>query len=372
MTKNLKTYRTKARTVAHFLRRIGQWYLRYWRKNWWHKIVVILASLIVLCVGTMYGIARWYIWSESSKPLQLGTTFIPNYAQQFGLDPKDTMNALANDLDIKHFRLVSYWNDIEKSPGKYDFSQLDWQFNIAEKAGAKVTLSIGLRQPRWPECHKPSWIDTRQPESQWYPQLQNFMGAVIQRYKNSPVLDSYQVENEYLLKVFGECNNFERSRLVKEFNFVKKMDPKHTVIIARSNNALGTPLYSPTPDEFGVSVYKRVWDAAVTHRYVEYPFPAWFYASLAGTEKIIKGRETVIHELQAEPWPPHGKNLVDVPTTELNKSLDARRLQDRFTYGRATGIKKIDLWGAEYWYYMKIKRDDPSFWNIAKQELQTK
>jgi hypothetical protein len=365
-----KSGRRFLQVIASMLRRVWRGFAAYWRRNWWHKVVVILVSLIVLSVGTMYGIARWYIWSESSKPIQLGATFIPSYAEQFGLNPEDTMNAMANDLGIKHFRLVSYWNDIEKSPGKYDFSQLDWQFKIAEKSHAKVTLSIGLRQPRWPECHKPSWIDTRKPESQWYPQLQNFMGAVIQRYKTSPALNSYQVENEYLLKVFGECNNFERSRLVKEFNFVKKMDPQHTVIIARSNNALGTPIYSPTPDEFAVSVYKRVWDATITHRYIEYPFPAWFYASLAGTEKIIKDRETVIHELQAEPWPPHGKNIVDVPTAELNKSLDAKRLQDRFTYGKATGIKKIDLWGAEYWYYMKVKRSDPSLWNIAKQEFQ--
>lgn len=352
------------------LRVARHWLAAYWRRNWWHKIVVMLTVLIILTVGSMYGVARWYIWTQSGKPLELGATFIPRYAQQFGLNPQKTMDAMLGELNIKHFRLVSYWNEIEKMPGKYDFSQLDWQFEKARAADAKITLSLGLRQPRWPECHQPKWINTGKPESQWYPQLERFMGAVIERYKNNPALESYQLENEYLLKVFGECKNFERSRLIKEFNFVKKLDPHHKVIIARSNNALGTPIYEPTPDEFAVSVYKRVWDTTITHRYIEYPFPAWFYASLAGTEKIIKGRETVIHELQAEPWPPRGQNIVEVPTDELNKSLNAQRLKDRFTYGKATGIKKIDLWGAEYWYYMKEKRGDPSLWDVAKQEFQ--
>jgi hypothetical protein len=342
----------------------------YWQRKWWHKIVVVLVLLVGLSVGTMYGIARWYMWSESSKPLNLGASFIPDYARQFSLDPQKTMDAMISDLGIKHFRLVSYWSDIEKSPGKYDFTQLDWQFQKADAAHAKVTLSLGLRQPRWPECHKPKWIDTTKPESQWYPQLQNFIGAVVGRYKNNPALDSYQLENEYLLKVFGECNDFDRARLVREFNFVKQQDPSHPVVVARSNNALGTPIYAPTPDAFGVSVYKRVWDRTITHRYLEYPFPAWFYGFLAGTEKIIKGKETVIHELQAEPWPPNGQEVKDTPTAELNKSLDAHRLQGRFDYGEATGVKSIDLWGAEYWYYMKEKRGDNSLWNVAKTEYQ--
>ena len=356
--------------IAKLLRAAWRRFVAYWRRGVWHKIVVILTLIVIIFIGTLYGIGRWYMWAESSKPLQLGVTFIPDYAEQFGLDAKQTMQAMTNDLEVKHFRLVSYWNDIEKAPGKYDFSQLDWQFKLAEKAGAKVTLSLGLRQPRWPECHQPKWIDTSKPESQWYPELQHFMGAVITRYKISPALESYQLENEYLLKAFGVCNNFDRARLVKEFNFVKAQDPNHPVIVARSNNALGTPIYAPTPDAFGVSVYKRVWDGNITHRYLEYPFPAWFYASLAGIEKIIKGKDTVIHELQAEPWPPGGQSIQSASTAELRKSLDARRLHDRFTYGEATGIKQIDLWGAEYWYYMKEKRGDSSLWNVAKTEFQ--
>ncbi|MGZ6005524.1 MAG: beta-galactosidase, partial [Candidatus Saccharimonadales bacterium] len=319
-------------------------------------------------VGSLYGIARWYIAVHANDPLNLGVTFIPDYAAGLGLDPKDTMKHLINDLQVKNFRLVGYWDDIEPQPNKFDFSQLDWQFAMANAAGAKVSLAIGLRQPRWPECHAPDWVQVDStPEASWYPNLQAFIAAVIGRYKDNPALDSYQLENEYFLSVFGKCTNFDRNRLETEFKFVKGLDATHPVIISRSNNAIGLPVGQPTPDEFGVSVYKRVWDKTITHRYFEYPFPAWFYAFLAGAGQILTGKNMIIHELQAEPWPPHGIQL-DTPA-ELNKSLDAKRLADRFAYGEATGMKTIDLWGAEYWYYRKVKLGDDSLWKVAQQEF---
>lgn len=345
------------------------WLRRYLPKNTWlRRLLLGLVALVMLTVGTMYGIARWYISDHANDPLNLGVTFIPDYAQGLGLDPKDTMQHMIDDLHVKNFRLVSYWSDIEPQPNKFDFSQLDWEFAKANAAGAKVSLAIGLRQPRWPECHWPAWalVDST-PEANWYPNLQAFMAAVIERYKDNPALDSYQLENEYFLKVFGQCTNFDRDRLITEYKFVKGLDPVHTVIVSRSNNAIGLPFGQPTPDEFGVSVYKRVWDATVTHRYFEYPFPAWFYGFLAGAGQILTGKNMIIHELQAEPWPPHGIQH-DSPA-ELNKSLDAKRLADRFQYGEATGIKTIDMWGAEYWYYRKVKLGDDSLWKTAQTEF---
>jgi hypothetical protein len=189
---------------------------------------------------------------------------------------------------------------------------------------------------------------------------------VVNRYKHSPALRSYQVENEFFLRGFGLCTNFDRSRLVSEYNLVKRLDPHHTAIVARSNNALGFPLGQPQPDEFGISIYKRVWDANFTHRYTEYPFPAWFYGFLAGTQKLLHGQDMIIHELQAEAWPPNQQSIQDTSLAEQNKSLDAKRLRDRFTYGEATGMREMYLWGAEYWYYRLQILHDPTLWDTAK------
>ncbi len=197
------------------------------------------------------------------------------------------------------------------------------------------------------------------------------MGKVIERYKHSPALQTYQLENEYFLKAFGECTNFSRDRLIDEFNFVKQQDPTHPVIISRSNNALGLPIGKPTPHMFGVSVYKGVWDKTLAHRYFEYPFPAWFYGFLAGAGQLLTGKDMIIHELQAEPWMPPGYDLVSSPISEQDKSMNAERLRDRINYGQATGMKTIDLWGAEWWYWRKVQYHDDSLWNVVKAAVRS-
>ena len=363
-----KTPKPKSQTKS-LPRRALRCVADYWRSSRWHKAWMITAAVFLLCLGTMYGIARWYIWSESNKPLILGTSFIPAYAESLGLNPQETMDALINDAGVRHFRLVSYWDQLEPQQGHYDFSLLDWQFQKAEAAHATVSLSIGLRQPRWPECHPPAWAQS-EPASIWKPQLNAFITAVVNRYKNSPALDSYQLENEYFLKGFGLCTNWDRDRLVNEYNLVKKLDPKHTLIVVRSNNLLGFPVGQPQPDEYGISIYKRVWDAAYTHNYLEYPFPAWIYAFLAGTQKIFTGKDMVIHELQAEAWPPHQQSIPETSLDEQNKSFDAARFQTRIQFGKATGMREIYLWGGEYWYYRKTVLHDPSPWNVAKQTFK--
>ncbi|MEO8105160.1 MAG: hypothetical protein ABI602_02385 [Candidatus Saccharibacteria bacterium] len=341
--------------------------IRYWRKGWQTKLISVFILLLVGLVGSMYGTAQWYIRSEQSKPLQLGVSFIPDYAQSLGISPQDTLDNLLA-IGVRQFRLVSYWSDVEQTPGQYDFSQLDWQFRKAEAAHAQIVLTVGLRQPRWPECHIPDWVGN-EPVSIWQPQLENYMQAVVQRYQHSPSLQSYQLENEYFLKGFGTCTNFDRSRLVSEYNLVKKLDPQHAIIVGRSNNALGFPVGQPQPDLFSISVYKRVWDASITHRYLEYPQPAWFYAYIGGIQKIFNHRDMVLGELQAEAWPPSGKTIPATSLAEQNKSLNAARLKDRIAYGKATGMRQIDLWGAEYWYYRMRVLHDPSLWNIAEREF---
>lgn len=325
--------------------------------------------IVVALVGTMYGIAQWYIQSEKNKPQEIGVSFIPDYARSLGVDPEETMDALTG-IGVKQFRLVSYWSDMERTQGTYDFSQLDWQFKKAEAANAKVMLTVGLRQPRWPECHIPDWA-AKEPASQWTPQLESFMKAVVERYKDSPSLQQYQLENEYFLKGFGTCTDFSRQRLIDEYNLVKKTDPTHPIIVGRSNNSLGFPVGQPRPDEFSISVYKRVWDAGVSRRYLEYPQPAWFYGYLAGVQKIFLGKNMVIGELQAEAWPPNGKPIPQTSLEEQDKSFNAERFKDRIAYGKATGMRQIDLWGAEYWYYRLTVLDDPSLWNVAKQEFKS-
>ncbi|MCA9332747.1 beta-galactosidase [Candidatus Saccharibacteria bacterium] len=334
-----------------------------------HKAVWLVSLTLVICIMFMYSVSQWYMFKHRHQPIEMGVTFIPKYARYYDLDPKETLQAIFDDLNFKYVRLVSYWSEGEAEQGKYDFSQLDWQFDMAKSRGVKVSLSIGLRQPRWPECHMPTWAEKMQ-KSEWEPKLKDYISAVVNRYKDNPALGSYQLENEYFLKAFGICPDFTRQRLVDEYNLVKTIDTEHPVIVSMSNNAIGTPIYAPTPDYWAISVYKRVWDKSVTKRYFEYPIPAWYYAFRAGWTEATRGRDSFIHELQAEAWTPNDLGIKETPLSEQDKSMNAERLHDRFEYGRATGMKKVDLWGAEWWYWRKVKRNDPSLWQAAKEEVE--
>lgn len=341
----------------------------FWKRGLISKIVLIIIAAVFVFVLAMYSVAQWYIYTHKDQPLVVGVTFIPSYARHFDLDEKETLRAMIDDLGIKQFRLVSYWNVGEPTPGDYDFSELDWQFDMIEQAGGSVSLAIGLRQPRWPECHMPAWAE-KMPKEQWSRELKEYMGVTIDRYKDREVLKSYQLENEFFLTVFGICPDHSRERLVDEYNFVKSLDPNRELIISRSNNGIGLPVGDPQPDKSAVSVYKRVWDKTATKRYFEYPFPAWFYASLAGGGKILNGNDMIIHELQTEAWLPEEFQMNDInDIPEQEKSLNAERLKDRIQYGEATGMREMYLWGVEWWYWQKVTADKPDLWNTAKTEI---
>lgn len=340
----------------------------FWKQQSnWIKIPTYIMAFLVLVAGIMYGLSAWYINKHHDEPLKFGVTFISEYAEYYDLNPQQTLEAIFTDLQIKHVRLVSYWEDIETSPGVYDFSSLDWQFDMAQKYGAEVSLAIGLRQPRWPECHAPTWIHGSN-KSYWYPELQKFMTATVNHYKTRTVLDSYQLENEYFLNNFGECASygFDRERLKEEYSLVKSLDDKHPIILSQASNFFGLPLGEPVPDEYGVSVYKYLYDEQITHNYLNYPLPSWYFTARSALIELIHGKPSVLHELQGEPWGP--TDILNMSDEEQFKSMNPEILDERIHYGIDTGFREIYLWGAEWWYWRKEFKNDPSLWNIVKSE----
>jgi hypothetical protein len=290
-----------------------------------------------------------------------GVSFSIKYCQELGVDWQEVLLAALDDLKIKRYRLMSYWDLVEQKQGKYDFTGLDWQFEQISKYNAKVSLAVGMRQPRYPECHLPSWAKVM-PEAKQQQALYKFLTAVIKRYQNHPALESYQLENEALNHGIGECTDYNRVRLQHEFNLIKKLDNKHPVIMSTSNS-WGLPLRSPLPDIVGFSVYfKRHYKNG---RYFASPLPAWFYRMRAHIIRISLKRPVIIHELQAEPWGPQA--TVNLSISEQNKTMNAKRLQKVIQFASATGIEYIDLWGIEWWYWRMVKHHDSTLWKTARQ-----
>lgn len=342
---------------------------KYWHDGFLHKAIVILVGLIIFISTSLYSAAQWYTARHADEPITIGATFISGYAEHFGLNPRETMAAVIDDLDIKHLRLVSYWNEGEPRPGLLDFSDLDWQFRMAEAKGAKVSLAIGLRQPRWPECHMPQWA-AELPKELWIPELMEYIEAVVMRYKDSPALDSWQLENEFFLSIFTKCADNSKQRLIDEFNLVRSLDPDHKIIMSVSGDWGIAYRDDPQPDIYGMALYKRVYEPKIFKRYIEYPFPSWLYSGRAGVMELLHGKHSIIHEMQAEPWP-QNPPLKDVPIDEQYLSMSPERFSDRMSFAVKTGMKHFDLWGVEWWYWLKTKNNSPEMWETGKSEINT-
>lgn len=290
---------------------------------------------------------------------EFGVSFSIKYAHEMGVDPKACLKAALKELGVKNLRLMSYWDLHEPRPGIYDFAELDWQFRMADKYGAKVSLAIGLRQPRWPESHWPSWVNKK--NATWQNDLGDYIVAVVNRYKNSPCLESWQLENEALLKTFGLAGNFDRTRLQKEFTLVKTSDKIHPVIMTTSDS-WGIPLRRPRPDIYGISIYRRFYDRG---KYRQSRRPALLYRFRGILIRLLTGKPVFIHELQSEPWGPTATVGLDLCEQAITMNPDY--FLQAIQLAKRTHIMPAYLWGLEWWYWLKTVHNDDRLWRSAKK-----
>lgn len=290
---------------------------------------------------------------------KFGASFSVKYCRELGIDPQNCLSAALKDLGVRHLRLMSYWDEHEAAQGTYDFSELDWQFELTAKYGAKVSLCLGLRQPRWPESHWPAWAKTL-PAKEWQASLLAFIEAVMLRYRNHPSLISWQLENEARLKRFGQDGDFDRYRLKAEFKRVKQLDKQHPVIMTTSDS-WGIPFFKPTPDMYAFSIYRYFYDRGAYRHASRRP---QFYTLRAQLIRLFKRRPVCIHELQAEPWGPGA--TVHMPLDEQLSAMSLERVKEAVEYARATTLLPADVWGLEWWYYLRKIHTLPEIWEYMR------
>ena len=90
---------------------IKDWVKPVWRYLWnrglFRRVVFVIMAVLFLFASVSYGVGQWYIQKHKNEPIVLGASFIPDYAQSFGLDPMQTLQAMLSDLRLKQVRLVS-------------------------------------------------------------------------------------------------------------------------------------------------------------------------------------------------------------------------------------------------------------------------
>ena len=291
-----------------------------------------------------------------------GVSFSLKQCRNFKLEPQATLQWLIHDAGFRRFRLMSYWNEHEKQPGHYDFSELDWQIAMVSQAGGEISLCLGARQPRWPENHWPDWA--WQAEKTVRDQaLLPFIEQVVKRYAANSQITSYQLENEALLINFGERAEVDRQRLQAEYTLVKQLDPQRPIVMTTSTS-WGIPLRQPIPDVVGFSFYHTLYRNGGYHQSLMLP---WVHRLRKQLIKLLHNRPVFIHELQLEPWGP--QNIWDMTTEEQAKSMSPSQIVDNVRLAQAIKASPIDLWGGEWWYWRHLQGDD-SIWEAVAQAVQ--
>lgn len=296
-------------------------------------------------------------------PEKFGVSFSIKQCRNFGLDSNEALRWLIDKAGFRRFRLMSYWDEHESEPGKYDFAALDEQLNIAETAGCVVTLCLGARQPRWPENHWPDWA-WKLEKAERSKALLRYIQTVVERYRSRDCIVSYQLENEALLRKFGERPEVDRPRLLQEIALIKKLDPNRPVIMTTSTS-WGIPARRPVPDVVGFSYYRILYGKRGYSHALHYPRLDRLRA--AGI-KLLHSKPSFIHELQLEPWGP--KNIWEMPIEEQNKSMSIQHITENIRLARSTKLYPIDLWGGEWWYWRLKHFDDPNIWHAVQQSIQ--
>ncbi len=330
-------------------------------RTFWGALSKLLA-IFFICLG-LFTLAA----SSSPAPIpKLGVSFSPRYAASLGLDPQLVFTDLVKEVKVKHIRLPVYWDEVEKSPNQYDFSKVDYYIKQANQYGARVTIVVGYKQPRWPECFAPSWAK-KLSEEELNLKIIQLVTTEVRHFLVSPAVESWQVENEPFFS-FGICpkpNQETYQRVSREISTVQFLD-KRPVIITDSGELSAWNKAMGLGSVFGTTMYRTVWNPYLGP--LEYPMPPIFYQLKAMFIRALFGvniNSVIISELQAEPWIA-GK----VPTSQVDikdqiKTFKVSQLQRNLDYAKETRFSAIYFWGAEWWYFAR-QRNWPQYLENAK------
>lgn len=331
---------------------------------WWKIILWTLLGKIIILSFVVVFLAQ----KEMPTTITYGMSFNVMYARELGLDWQETYDAILGELGVRHLRLAAHWPMIEPENGTYNFTEMDYQIKAAEAVGAEVILAVGRRLPRWPECHVPDWAKTLPAIERDAKQI-DYMTAVVDRYKGSPAVKYWQVENEPFLEVFAfeHCGELSTDFLEREIALVKELDPTRQVLVTDSGNlGMWYGAYK-RGDMFGTSVYVYFWNPELGQ--FRTVLPAFVYRVKENLLAFIYGdKPTFLIELSAEPW--LVAPIATVPIETQFSRMDVAKFEDILAYARETRYDKQYLWGAEWWYWLKLQ-NHPEMWERGKQLYAT-
>ncbi len=187
---------------------------------------------------------------EPRRSTLLGISFRTPQVDVLGLDARTTLQTLLV-YPFQLMRLGAYWNRIEPEPGVFRIDELDWQIDVAERAGKHIILCVGpLKTFSYPEFFVPAH-HLRRPfpertliKPSAYPSLLTaataFITRLVERYKHRKGIVAWQLEHEAVDPLGVEHTwRLDVAFVAKEIEALRKADPTRPIMM---NGCLPTSL----------------------------------------------------------------------------------------------------------------------------------
>ena len=296
----------------------------------------------------------------------------------------ETLGTLLEETGTKHVRLSMEWPEVEPHEGAYDFRLLDALLSEAERHGAGVLLSIGLKGQRHPEFYLPAWVLDRAnledgQDVATDPAVHDaglrMVADVARHAAESTAVEAWLADNEpYLPSPRAHNWVIGRTFVQEEVAAIRAADPR------------GRPVAINHGEHF---VFDRRWewsleDADIVATSV-YPFRNYQVAGLHFVVPILeigplapnyaararetkeRGKEFWITEMQAEPWA--DGDIRQVSPGEPADDLTPENFRKNMEYARLSGASRVYLWGAEWWLYQQQHYGDGQWLALAREAI---
>jgi Beta-galactosidase len=330
--------------------------------------------------------------AEPRGETRLGISFRPPQAEAMGLEPRAALRALlVHPYEL--IRVAALWNRMEPAPGVFDPSHLDWQVELAERAGKQLILGLGaVKNFGYPEFFVPSHhLPSPLPEGKLvsevsHPQLLAaalaFVARVVDRYRDHESVIAWQVEHEAVDPLGVEHSWRLATAFVKrELAEVKRLDPTRPVLLngflpmsapvaaqqwwRTRDQGDSLSLAEETADIIGADFYPchALGAAGAWTAYMDAGEHAWRNQARRLFQRAgTNGRRLWISEGQAEPWeavtsPPNpaGRAMASCPPERV---IDNYNLCVRLARETGSPLDAYLFWGAEYWLLRQQSGDD--------------
>jgi hypothetical protein len=346
----------------------------------------------VICLAALALLLGSETWppAETAAPL-VGFSYSPVESLGANRVPSQDLAILLDATNPDLVRLPVYWESVEPTPDSLDFSSVDELLAVVEEHDqvasrpTRVVLTIGARNFLYPELHEPAWAAPRQQphlnDLQSASAYRAYFDGSLMRYRSSPLLYAWQVENEpldYVVNATTGADQITVEQLAWEVSEVHLLDPGRTVVTTTFDGWNSTidmlQFYAP-PLLAALGAYPSghpgetlaAGDALGLDLYVDAPSTplrftspdlrsVWKQQALdfwAGQAKA-QGKQLWLAEMQAQPWT---KSSDFTPANLYASAADYRQepLQVVLLWGVGTWLRD-PAWMAAAQHAMSILR----------------